>query len=42
MGGPNADIDAVTSATGMRRVIDGLDASKAGRYWVYDGSELPW
>lgn len=42
MGGPNADIDAVTSASGMRRVIEGLDPSKAGRYWVYDGSELPW
>jgi hypothetical protein len=42
MGGPNADIDAVESAAGMRRVIAGLDASKAGRYWVYDGSELPW
>ena len=42
MGGPNADIDVVESAAGMRRVIAGLDASKAGRYWVYDGSELPW
>jgi NAD(P)-dependent dehydrogenase (short-subunit alcohol dehydrogenase family) len=42
MGGPQADIDAVESASGMRRVIAGLDASKAGRYWVYDGSELPW
>ena len=42
MGGANADIDAVTSASGMRQVIDALDASKAGRYWVYDGSELPW
>ncbi len=42
MGGPRADIDAVTSVAGMRAVIAGLDASKAGRYWMYDGSELPW
>lgn len=42
MGGPRADIDATTSVTGMRRVIAGLDREKAGRYWMYDGSELPW
>jgi NAD(P)-dependent dehydrogenase (short-subunit alcohol dehydrogenase family) len=42
MGGPRADIDAVTSASGMRAVIAGLDMSKAGRYWMYNGEELPW
>jgi NAD(P)-dependent dehydrogenase (short-subunit alcohol dehydrogenase family) len=42
MGGPRADIDATTSVTGMRRVIAGLDRDKAGRFWMYDGSELPW
>jgi NAD(P)-dependent dehydrogenase (short-subunit alcohol dehydrogenase family) len=42
MGGPRADIDAVTSVSGMRAVIAGLDASKAGRYWMYNGEELPW
>lgn len=42
MGGPRADIDAVTSVTGMRQVIAGLDASKSGRYWMYNGEELPW
>jgi len=42
LGGPRADIDAPTSVGGMRAVIAGLDASKAGRYWMYDGSELPW
>lgn len=42
MGGPRADIDAVASVAGMRAVIAGLDASKAGRFWMYDGSELPW
>ena len=42
LGGPRADIDAPESIAGMRRVIADLDLSKAGRYWVYDGSELPW
>lgn len=42
MGGPNADIDAETSVCGMIRVIDALTIESAGRYWMYDGSELPW
>lgn len=42
MGGPRADIDAPTSVAGMRRVIDALSVGTAGRYWVYDGSTLPW
>ena len=42
MGGPRADIDAVASVSGMRKVIAGLDMSKAGRYWMYNGAELPW
>jgi NAD(P)-dependent dehydrogenase (short-subunit alcohol dehydrogenase family) len=42
MGGPRADIDPVTSVSGMRSVIAGLDLAKAGRYWMYNGDELPW
>lgn len=42
MGGPRADIDAPTSVAGMIRVIDALTVESAGRYWMYDGSELPW
>jgi NAD(P)-dependent dehydrogenase (short-subunit alcohol dehydrogenase family) len=42
MGGPRADLDAATSVAGLRRVIDGLDAERAGRFWMYDGAELPW
>ncbi|HEU4530785.1 MAG TPA: SDR family oxidoreductase [Steroidobacteraceae bacterium] len=42
MGGPKADIDAHTSVTGMRKVIAGLTAEQAGRYWTYEGKELPW
>ena len=42
LGGPRADIDAETSVAGMRAVIAGLTPEKAGRFWVYDGSEMPW
>jgi NAD(P)-dependent dehydrogenase (short-subunit alcohol dehydrogenase family) len=42
LGGPNADIDVVTSVAGMRRVIAALDTGNAGRFMVHDGSELPW
>jgi len=42
MGGPNADIDAAASARGMRDLIAKLDETMVGRYWMYDGTELPW
>ncbi len=42
MGGERADIDAPTSVSGMRRVIAGLTKEHGGRFWMYDGSELPW
>jgi NAD(P)-dependent dehydrogenase (short-subunit alcohol dehydrogenase family) len=42
MGGERADIDAATSVTGMRTVIARLTKEHAGRFWMYDGSELPW
>lgn len=42
LGGPRADIDAPASVAGMRQVIASLTPDKAGRFWVYDGSELPW
>lgn len=42
MGGPKADIDAVTSVSGMRQVIAGLTPERAGRLWMYNGEELPW
>ncbi len=42
MGGPRADIDPRTSVTGMRQVIGSLTRERAGRFWAYDGSELPW
>ncbi len=42
MGGSRADIDPATSVAGMRRVIASLTKEGAGRFWAYDGSELPW
>ncbi|MBM3513954.1 MAG: SDR family oxidoreductase [Alphaproteobacteria bacterium] len=42
MGGPKADLDVATSTAGMKKVIDGLTLEKSGRYWVYDGSNMPW
>ena len=42
MGGPSASIDAVESITGLKRVIDGLSPSDTGRFFNYDGSEIPW
>lgn len=42
MGGTRADIDAPESVAGILQVVAGLDAAKAGRFWKYDGTELPW
>ncbi len=42
MGGAGADIDAVTSVTGMRGVIAGLTTADNGRFFNYDGTPLPW
>lgn len=42
MGGPRADLDPANSVAGMRQVIASLDKERAGRFWMYDGSELPW
>ena len=42
MGGERADIDAMTSVSGMRKVIAGLTIEQSGSFLMYDGSELPW
>jgi len=42
MGGPNALIDTATSVGGLMRVIDRLDAASSGRFFNYDGQEIPW
>ncbi|MBE9608849.1 SDR family oxidoreductase [Chitinilyticum piscinae] len=42
MGGPAALIDASTSVSGMRAVIARLHHGDSGRFFRYDGTELPW
>lgn len=42
MGGANAAIDAQTSVSGMRAVIDGLTIDGSGGFYNYDGRELAW
>jgi NAD(P)-dependent dehydrogenase (short-subunit alcohol dehydrogenase family) len=42
MGGANADIDVVTSVTGMRAVIAGASPQDNGAFFDYTGEALSW
>ena len=42
MGGSGADIDIQTSVIGMKKVIDDLTPADSGKFFSYDGSEMPW
>lgn len=42
MGGPNALITVQQSVTGMRQVIEGLTLADSGKFYNYDGKEIPW
>lgn len=42
MGGPSARISTEESATGLREVIAGMMMEESGRFFQYDGEELPW
>ena len=42
MGGPGALIDTTTSVAGMMAVIEDLTVANTGRFWNYDGREIPW
>ncbi len=42
MGGDQALIDAQTSVSRMRGIIEGLDAEDNGRFIDQDGSTIPW
>ena len=42
MGGPEAPVAPEDSAAGMRAVIAGVTAEDNGRFFSYDGAELPW
>ena len=42
MGGSNAMINAQTSVTGLRKVIEGLSLNTTGQFIAYDGQTIPW
>lgn len=42
MGGQGADIDIQTSVSGIKSVIDRLTPEDSGKFFAYDGSEMPW
>ena len=42
MGGRNAAISVAESARGIHDVMAGLDESRHGRFWNWDGREHPW
>ncbi|MFT5520658.1 MAG: NAD(P)-dependent dehydrogenase (short-subunit alcohol dehydrogenase family) [Enterobacterales bacterium] len=42
MGGADALIDAEESIAGLRQTMDRKDLSDSGRFFAYDGVELPW
>lgn len=42
MGGPNGLIDAKTSVTGLRQVIENLSLENSGRFIGYNGQEVAW
>ncbi|MBZ4415016.1 SDR family oxidoreductase [Myxococcus sp. RHSTA-1-4] len=42
MGGPQAPLPAQDSVRGMLHVIDGMGPEHSGRFYDYQGSELPW
>jgi len=42
MGGQGAPLHVENSVGGMLRVLDGLTMDQSGRYYQWDGRELPW
>jgi NAD(P)-dependent dehydrogenase (short-subunit alcohol dehydrogenase family) len=42
MGGAGAPVRPQHSVAGLRQVIAGLTREKSGRFWQFDGKELPW
>lgn len=42
MGGPNATVRAVDSVAGMRRVLARVGIAETGRFFGFDGNDIPW
>ncbi|KAF6814975.1 short chain dehydrogenase/reductase SDR [Colletotrichum sojae] len=41
-GGPGATVEVADSAGGILRLLEGLDREDGGRFFLHDGSEVPW
>ncbi len=42
MGGPGAPLEAEESVRGMRALVEGFRPDRSGRFFRYNGSEIPW
>ncbi len=42
MGGENATVTPKDSVAGIRRILDRLTIEQSGRFFAFDGPELPW
>lgn len=42
MGGPGASLSVEESVNGIRTLVAGLGPADHGRFWAWDGRELPW
>jgi NAD(P)-dependent dehydrogenase (short-subunit alcohol dehydrogenase family) len=42
MGGANAPVPVQESATGIRSVLDSLAPEDSGKYWTFEGEQIPW
>ncbi|MES1202163.1 MAG: SDR family oxidoreductase [Pseudomonadota bacterium] len=42
MGGPSAKVSVEKCVEGQQTLLDGLTKSQSGRFFNYDGRELPW
>ncbi|WP_346836947.1 SDR family oxidoreductase [Microbulbifer sp. SAOS-129_SWC] len=42
MGGPNALISVEDSVAGLKKLLLDTDLAHSGRFYNYDGSEIPW
>lgn len=42
MGGPSAPLDAQTAVAGMRAVLAKVSLNDSGKFFHFDGTEVPW
>jgi len=42
MGGPQSTLDPDQSVSAQRKVFDALTFQQSGKFYQWDGAELPW